>query len=69
MQTGPTGLYMIDLSRLCEESHLEAKNPPIFEDSLQAPAADDPCMFSEPLDVGTKTLGCIAGPRIFRNVR
>ena len=67
MQTGPTGLYMIDLSRLCEESHLEAKNPPIFEDSLQAPAADDPCMFSEPLDVGTKTLGCIAGPRIFRN--
>ena len=68
MQTGPTGLYMIDLSRLCEENNLEAMQPSESEDQPQEPAAVDPCMFSEPMDLGKKTSGCIVtSPRAFRN--
>ena len=69
MQTGPTGLYMIDLSRLCEESNLEASCQQADEDLPQAPPAADPCMISQPLEPGIKDRVCIVSPQSFRAPR
>ena len=59
MQTGPTGLYMIDLARLCEESNAEVPCQHVCEEQSQVAAFADPCMIGKPSAPGTKTFGCI----------
>ena len=61
LRTGPTGLYMVDLARLCEESSQELQCHIVREDCFDETPQIRICMSTDQsLNTGSSTVGCTA---------
>ena len=66
LQTSATGLYLLDLARLCEESCLESECHHTSEDSSKPKPVDEPCMSVRSTKDCLETPSCIAEPASHR---
>ena len=69
MRVGPTGLYLIDLARLCEESNLTSESLSVCEDDGQKAPLQDLCMNVTPAPLRRETHGCTAGQGFSRGLK